>query len=45
MYRVRGLVLSREAEAFLHASDAQGDKVSDVGQLVPAFTVWRDPLA
>ena len=45
MCRVRGLVLPREAGARPHVSCAQGDKVSDVGQLVPSFTVWRGPLA
>jgi len=27
------------------ASYAQADKVSDMGQLVPSFTMWRGPLA
>ena len=43
--RVRGLVLPREAGARPHVSCAQEDKLSDVGQLVPLFTVWPGPLA
>jgi hypothetical protein len=45
MCRARGLGLPREAGALPHASCAQGDKVSDVGQLVPSFTVWRGSVA
>ena len=45
MVRVGGLVLPREAGARPHARCAQVDKVSDVGQLVPPFTMWRGPLA